>query len=119
LPIDDRVPEETMMRRAWFGGFGVGLLAGTVGAVAMIGGHAEVPARAQAEAQDQTRAERPPVWQRGATGRYQVSSWAHPGAMSERGSMAPSFGAYVLDTETGKLWLSRDGGELQQVRRGK
>jgi hypothetical protein len=39
--------------------------------------------------------------------------------MSDQNTMAPSFGAYVLDTENGRLWLSRDAGALQRIARGK
>jgi hypothetical protein len=95
-----------MSRRAWFGGFGAGVLAGAVGTLWLAGGEELPRARAQAPQEASLSP--------GAPGRYQVSSWAQTGSPG----MPPAFGAYVLDTQTGQLWISRDGEGLKPAGRG-
>jgi hypothetical protein len=85
-----------------FVAFGAGLMAGVVATIALSGNHA-IP---RAMAQDQNTVP-------GLTQRYQVSSWAHPGA----GGIAPSHGAYIIDTQTGKVWGGREGERLKPVGR--
>ena len=37
--------------------------------------------------------------------RYQIATWSNPGAIRDTGGfIAPSHGAYVLDTESGDVW---------------
>jgi len=77
-------------------GFGVGILVGILGTIALMGGQ-DVP---RARAQDQATTP-------GLQQRYQLSSWAHAGASNGSGAM---HGAFILDTQTGKVWQIRAGG---------
>ena len=66
-------------------GFGLGLLSGLLGAVVFLGGQAP---RAFAQA--------PPA----PAHRFAISAWAQSGSQG----VSPSNGAYLLDTESGKVW---------------
>jgi hypothetical protein len=44
--------------------------------------------------------------------RFQISTWAYPGTS---GMSPPSYGAYLVDTQTGKVWASKDGGRMKPV----
>jgi hypothetical protein len=93
-----------MTRGKIFAGFGAGLIAGALISAAISGGHG-VP---RAMGQEQPR---PPD---AAPGRYQVSAWAHPGVTGIGG---PGHGAYILDTATGQLWVTRAEGGARKVGR--
>jgi hypothetical protein len=85
-----------------FLGFAAGLVAGVVGMIVGAGGG--LPrAMAQAGARQ--------LLDPGPAGRYQISAWAHPG----NGALLPSHGAYLLDTQTGRMWRIIDDGELRRV----
>ena len=96
-----------MARRQVLFVFATGLLTGVVGMIVMMGGE-EVP---RAMAQD------PAVAPLSAPGRFQVAAWAYPGAMGGvgAGSIPSSHGAYILDTQTGKAWQTKDGGALEPI----
>jgi hypothetical protein len=85
-----------------FVGFGAGLVAGVVATIALSGGQ-EIP---RAMAQDPQPA---------ASHRYLMQSWAYPAAVSPTTSYAPGSGAYILDTQSGKVWVSKEGGRLQSI----
>jgi hypothetical protein len=87
-----------MTRRDWFAGFGAGLLAGVVAMIALTGGHAVPRAMGQPQPALPTDLAAPPQ-------RYQVSAWARPAG----------YGAYILDTKSGQLWLIDDLGKLTKV----
>ena len=70
-------------------GFGAGLLSGLLGAVVLMGGQAAPRAFAQVPPQ--------------AAPRFSISAWAYPASEL-------SHGAYILDTQSGQVWLIyRDG----------
>ena len=87
-----------MPRRNLFVGFWAGLIAGVIIAIALSGGHATPRATAQAQPQQ------PPV----AVQRYQIFAWAHPAGSTGPGGVgtAALHGAYVLDTQSGKVWCN-------------
>jgi hypothetical protein len=87
-----------MARRNRFIGFGAGLLAGVVVTIALSGGHAVPPALAQAPPASPADLGAPPL-------RYQISAWARPAG----------YGAYILDTKSGQVWLLDDIGNLSKV----
>ena len=90
-----------MSRRNLSIGFVAGLLAGVLGTIALTGG----PAVPRAMAQNQAT-------QPGLTQRYELSSWAHPASYSGTGNFSgASHGAYILDTQTGKVWQVSEGGQ--------
>jgi hypothetical protein len=42
--------------------------------------------------------------------RYQISAWSRPAATRDTGGfIAPTNGAYILDTQSGKVWLISEG----------
>jgi hypothetical protein len=44
--------------------------------------------------------------------RYQLSAWSRPAAISDTSSfIAPTHGAYIIDTQSGKAWAIREDGE--------
>ncbi|QDV39309.1 hypothetical protein [Tautonia plasticadhaerens] len=44
--------------------------------------------------------------------RFQISAWSHPAATRNTGGfIAPTYGAYILDTRRGKVWLVKEGGK--------
>jgi hypothetical protein len=90
-----------MRRRDIVLGFCAGLVIALVVAVVFLSSHALPRATAQ-----EARASAP---------RYEFKVWAYPGSSGERGPFPPSHGAYVLDTATGKLWQTTDGGNLKPV----
>ena len=90
-----------MVRHNLFVGLGAGLMAGALITAAISGG----PGVPRAMAQEQPTP-RPAAW-----GRYQVSAWAYAGSSG----IAPKHGAYLLDTQSGQLWLTVDGGEAQKI----
>jgi hypothetical protein len=49
--------------------------------------------------------------------RYQVSAWAFPASPNgPRGEpVAASYGAYILDTQSGKVWLVKEAGKPQEI----
>lgn len=91
-----------MARRNWLVGFVVGLVVGILSIVVLSGGQDVPQARAQSPA-----AAAPDFW---------ISTWAHPPAFGPNGaSIAASHGAYILDTRRGRVWLTKDGGKLQEI----
>jgi hypothetical protein len=88
-----------MARRDLVVGLGAGLIAGA-SIAAFSGGHGTPRAMGQ----------EPPA---AAAGRYQVSAWAYPGGGPGPGT--PSHGAYVLDTQSGQLWLTIDGRMTRKI----
>jgi hypothetical protein len=97
------------MSRNFCLGFGAGLLAGVVGTMAPMGGR--VVSRAMAQDPNTT----PTV--PGRTQRYELSSWAHPAAYNAQGNInsREEHGAYILDTQTGKVWQVKEGGEPRSL----
>jgi hypothetical protein len=96
-----------MPRRSLFVGFWVGLIAGVITTITLLGSHAAPRAAAQGLAQQ------PPA----PVQRYQLSTWAYPAGSigtTGSGSMA-AHGAYVLDTQTGKVWQIREEGKPQLI----
>jgi hypothetical protein len=96
----------TMSRTNGLVGFGAGLLAGVLLTIVLSGGQ-EVP-RAMAQA---------PPTAPGPSQRYALSAWSYPGTANDtRGSISPaSYGAYIVDAQTGKVWVSTDGANLKQI----
>jgi hypothetical protein len=90
-----------MSKRNLVLGFGAGLVAGLVTAVGWFGGHAMPKARAQAVA--------------GAPQRFQMTTWAYHGTANQNSFWQGSFGVFILDGTTGKVWMSRDGGKLVSI----
>jgi hypothetical protein len=86
-----------MARKQLVAGFALGVLT-TLVAVVLLSAGQEMP-RAMAQT-----TETPPV--QSSVGRYQISAWAHAGSIGAvgAGSFQPSHGAYVLDTQTGRVW---------------
>jgi hypothetical protein len=74
-------------KRDLFIGFGAGLASGLLSAATLINGNLMRRAEAQVAAA-------PPA----ARGRFEISAWSAPGIS----------GAYVLDTQSGEVWLVRD-----------
>ena len=94
-----------MMRNKLPIGLFAGLLVGTLSAVLLSGGYATPRAIAQAQQPTAT------------TRRFQISAWAHPAGthtITGGGSNA-MHGAYVLDTQTGKVWRIREGGKPEPI----
>ena len=88
-----------MGKRQLLVGFGGGLIAGLAVGAGWLGGRALPRAEAQPG-----RAEPP---------RFELKTWAYPGTAQGNGGVIPgSHGAYILDTATGKLWQSKDGGQI-------
>src|SRR4051812_48324853 len=95
-----------MPERNRFVGFGAGLVAGLVIAMALSIGHATPRAIAQ-----------PPL---AAGPRFQISTWAYRGAFGQQGgAFNPSSGAYVLDTQEGTVWFSEKNSKLQRIGQAK
>jgi hypothetical protein len=88
-----------MTRREMIVGFSLGLVVGFAVAVGCLNDRLMPRASAQA-----APAEIP---------RFQLRTWAYPGFSGPNLSGQPSHGAYVLDTVTGKLWLSHEGQPLK------
>ena len=90
-----------MTKKNLFVGFLTGLLLGVVVAVVLSGGYASP--RAMAQAQQPTAAAQ----------RYQLAAWRHPaGSVGTSGSGTQAMhGAYILDTQNGKVWEIREGGK--------
>ncbi len=84
-----------------------GILFGGLGMAALMGGPRAAEARAQADAKA------------AAPGRYQVASFAYGYGYSSPNSTATSskWGAYVVDTQTGELYLSTEGGKPRPIGR--
>lgn len=79
-----------MQSKSWLVGFGAGLIVGVVAVIGLTSaGH-------RAEAQVDLRAHR-----------YQISSWSHPaGSLGvNSGGNSAEYGAYILDENTGKVWI--------------
>lgn len=96
-----------MMRNRFPVGLFAGLLVGTLSAVLLSGGYATPRAIAQARTQQPTA----------TTQRFQISAWAHPaGTYSNTGVGSNAMhGAYVLDTQTGKVWQIKEGGKPEPI----
>jgi hypothetical protein len=80
--------------------FSIGILTGLLlGSLSVIWLSGVVNPRVMAQA---------PAQQSAATQRYQLTSWAHggrsSGGNSDNSGNQPSFGAYILDTQSGKVW---------------
>jgi hypothetical protein len=82
-------------------GFGMGLVIGLAMAVTLLSDRVMPRALGQA----------PPA----TTPRFQFSTWAYPGAAGVNANHDPAHGAFVLDTQTGKLWETQNGSELRSV----
>jgi hypothetical protein len=97
-----------MARKQLVAGFVLGVFT-TLAVVLVLSGGREMP-RAMAQP-----AEAPPT--PGAVGRYLASVWAHPGAVGAAGagSYQPSHGAYLLDTQTGRVWMIDEGGRSTSI----
>jgi len=77
----------------------IGLLAGAALSIPLI--HPKVAAQAQQ-----------PVVQ---NQRYQMSTWAYPSGSAGGGGSMSSFGAYIFDSQTGRLWLVREQNKPEPV----
>ena len=87
-------------------GISAGLLLGSLSVIWLSG---VVNPRVMAQGQAQQPA---------ATQRYQLAAWAYPGKSggnSDGSAYQPSHGAYILDTQSGKVWQIRAGGKLESV----
>jgi hypothetical protein len=88
--------------------FSIGLLAGLLlGIVAafVLSGNPNA-SRAMAQAQQPTAAAQ----------RYQLSAWAHPaGSVANSGGSQASHGAYILDTQSGKVWQVIERGKPELI----
>jgi hypothetical protein len=93
--------------------FSIGIFAGLIlGAVSVVGLSGVITGpRAMAQAQLQPQA--PPA----APQRYQIAAWAHPaGSVGTNGGGTNAMhGAYILDTQTGKVWEVNGGGQLRPL----
>jgi hypothetical protein len=85
----------------------VGFLAGTMTVVVLmiVFSAGETMPRAMAQAAAAPTALQP----------YLMQTWSSDAAAGTSTSYGPSFGAYVLDTRSGKMWMSRDGGKVQSI----
>lgn len=81
-----------------------GLLLGAASIIGLTG--TVIPQRALAQAQQ------PPVGPR-----YQIAAWAYPARsiQSSDSSNQPSHGAYILDTQSGKVWQVIEGGKPEPI----
>jgi hypothetical protein len=79
-----------MSRKAWFMTFGAGLLVGLVMAFLWPFGHAVSKAAAQGD-----KAESP---------RFQISAFGYPGTVGGPKLLDPNSGAYIVDTQDGRVW---------------
>lgn len=95
-----------MRRRDLSLGFGAGLAAGVAAAAVLTGFDGRGTSRAAAQP--------PPVT---AAPRFQVSAWSYPATASSGGAVVSpaSFGAYALDTRSGKVWLIRQNGNPEPL----
>src|SRR4051794_36514144 len=95
-----------MSRKNLFVGLWTGLAVGVVTALAFSG----APAVPRAMAQDQPQLSP-------AVQRYQMSAWAFPAGSlgANLGGSAASYGAYILDTQSGKVWLVKEGSKPQEL----
>src|SRR4051794_5792045 len=99
-----------MLKRDLVIGFGSGLIVGLVTALGWFGGHA-LP-RVAAQAVPRVAAQAAPA----APPQYQMATWAYPATAHGTGGVSSgSFGVFILDTQTGKTWQSKDGGKLQSL----
>jgi hypothetical protein len=92
-----------MTTKNFFIGLLAGLLSGVVAAFVLSGGYAASRAMGQAQPQ------KPPP----SVQRYQLAAWAHPaGSIGPNGGGTQAMhGAYVLDTQGGKVWQITEGGK--------
>src|SRR4051794_24230091 len=91
-------------------GFLAGLLMGVVASVALLSSRtlpqatAQVPSTTHEQPRPAT-VQPPQVPTQPPVHRYQISAWAQPGATRDTGGfIRPEHGAYVLDTQSGKVW---------------
>jgi hypothetical protein len=90
-----------MLKRDLLVGCGAGAVAGLIIAVGFLSGPVLPRVAAQAAP--------------GAPSRYVMRTWEYPGHAYSSGSNSGSFGAFILDTQNGKVWMSKDGGKLQEL----
>ena len=95
-----------MSRKNLFVGLWAGLAVGVVTALAFSGAPAVPQAMAQAQPQ------MPPAVQR-----YQMSAWAFPAGSlgANLGGSAASYGVYIFDTWSGKVWLVKEGNKPEAL----
>jgi hypothetical protein len=88
-------------------GFWAGLIVGVIFTIALSVGLALPRAAAQAQPKEPTA----------TVQRYQVSAWAYPALPTGPGGGGSSamHGAYVLDTQSGKLWRIREDAKPEPV----
>jgi hypothetical protein len=82
--------ERRMSRNAWFMTFGAGLLVGLVMAFFWPFGHTVPAAAAEAE--------------KAETAHFQVSAFGYAGTAGGPKLLEPSSGAYIVDTQDGRVW---------------
>jgi hypothetical protein len=92
-----------MTRKNFSVGLVAGLLAGAVAAFVLSGSYAASRAMGQAQPQKPLS----------SVQRYQLAAWAHPAGSvgPQSGGTQAMHGAYVLDTQSGKVWQIREGGK--------
>jgi hypothetical protein len=80
-----------------------GLLSGVVAAFVLSGAYSTSRAMGQAQPQKPLS----------SVQRYQLAAWAHPAGSAgpNSGGTQAMHGAYVLDTQGGKVWQITDGGK--------
>jgi hypothetical protein len=92
-----------MTRRSILLGFTAGLVAGIATMTVWVGGRSMPRASAQQVA-------------RGESQRYQIATWSYPGLQNAGNVVGqPSYGAYILDTQTGSVWVSHPGQRLESI----
>jgi hypothetical protein len=108
-----------MSRRNLFVGFWAGLAVGVVTALALSAAYAVPRVMAQPPPPGPTTSP-PGGFRMRAVQRYQISAWAFPAGSAGPGGggSAASYGAYILDTESGKVWLVKEGNKPQALEKG-
>jgi hypothetical protein len=97
-------------------GFVIGLLGWTVGEIMLSSDHFLPRTMAHAPIL-QTLPQAAPPQQAATLGRYQMSTWVEYKALDGPcGNTIPvSHGAYILDTQTGRVWFAQGGDPLVEI----
>jgi xanthosine utilization system XapX-like protein len=93
-----------MMKRDLIIGLGTGIVVGLVAAINLVSG----PTMPKVAAQEAKGAS-------SALSRYQILTWTNPNYAHTGAPRLGYFGAYVIDSTTGQVWISTNGAKLESL----